>query len=367
MLRLPHIWHLKEYLIEDHQLRAPVEFKGILEMISALSSLVITNSKSLANYFNAKLPSLCAKYIYYSFSSAPQNIVVNKKIFSSSSNLKLLVLGQVQPGKGQDLAVTAVKKLINKNMPVELAIVGFSSRPSAFEKRIKNLAAECKNILIFKKIQNAWEAISQADVILIPSLSEAFGRVAIEAMQLAKPVIASDSGALPELVKNNYNGILFKKQSAVDLERAIETYLKDRRLIEKHGKRGLNFVEKNFIGERFIHQFNQFATKVIDDYKANYSDNILKFLLSITVPSNEQRIMLAQYSLLVEKINIMTHERIQINQKYNEIFEENNKLQKINTDLLAFRSKVLSGKIWKIMNVYFDLRDRMIGILTLKK
>lgn len=47
-----------------------------------------------------------------------------------------------------------------------------------------------------------------ADIVVIPSRSEPFGIVALEAMAAGKPLIVSDRGALPELVKHIYNGLV---------------------------------------------------------------------------------------------------------------------------------------------------------------
>ena len=48
-----------------------------------------------------------------------------------------------------------------------------------------------------------------SDVVIIPSRWEGFGLVAIEAMKYSKPLIVSNRGALPEIVKNGINGFIF--------------------------------------------------------------------------------------------------------------------------------------------------------------
>ena len=52
------------------------------------------------------------------------------------------------------------------------------------------------------------EAMKDCYVFVLPSLSEGFGRVLIEAMALSKPVIASNVGGIPEIVKDGENGFL---------------------------------------------------------------------------------------------------------------------------------------------------------------
>ena len=84
---------------------------------------------------------------------------------------------------------------------------------------------------IFIKIDAMYIKIGEyyqsCDGVIMPSRWEAFGLVAVEAMKYKKPVIVSDCGALPELVKDGYNGYVFKMDDEDSLKLIIDKLEKD--------------------------------------------------------------------------------------------------------------------------------------------
>ena len=86
------------------------------------------------------------------------------------------------------------------------------------------------------------ELYKQADVVVFPSLwPEPFGRIPMEAGALGVPVIASDIGAIPEIVPDKK--LLFKAGDAADLRRALDYALKKKpqftSFIEEHYSEGV--------------------------------------------------------------------------------------------------------------------------------
>lgn len=69
--------------------------------------------------------------------------------------------------------------------------------------------------------------IDDASVLVLPSRSEGFGRIIVEAMARGRPVIASDAGAIPELVDDGTTGILVPVGDAAGLAHALTTLLND--------------------------------------------------------------------------------------------------------------------------------------------
>lgn len=84
----------------------------------------------------------------------------------------------------------------------------------------------------------------QCDAVIMPSRWEGFGLVAIEAMRNKKAVIASDRGALPELVKDGYNGYIFK----LNQDDLLANLLKglDKHELAQLGKNGYLYYKENF-------------------------------------------------------------------------------------------------------------------------
>lgn len=79
--------------------------------------------------------------------------------------------------------------------------------------------------------------LSRCDVLLCPSQwEEPFGRVVLDAYKNAMPVIASNRGALPDLVKHNETGIIVESGNISQLKNAMKRYIQDPELVWRHSK-----------------------------------------------------------------------------------------------------------------------------------
>jgi glycosyltransferase involved in cell wall biosynthesis len=76
-------------------------------------------------------------------------------------------------------------------------------------------------------------ALDAATVLVLPSRSEGLPRVAIEAMARGRPVVGSDAGGIPDIVRNDANGLLVRPGDPAALASALERVLTDRGLAER--------------------------------------------------------------------------------------------------------------------------------------
>jgi glycosyltransferase involved in cell wall biosynthesis len=81
---------------------------------------------------------------------------------------------------------------------------------------------------------------------------EPFGIAALEAMSFGKPVIASNTGGLPEIVRSGENGILVEPGDHLALARAITTLYRDQGEILRMGKNAARLLRQNFDSEIVI-------------------------------------------------------------------------------------------------------------------
>jgi len=84
-----------------------------------------------------------------------------------------------------------------------------------------------------------------SDVFILPSKYEGLGLVLLEAMSSKTPIIASNSSAIPELIKNNYNGFLFKEGDYKDLAKKMK-YIENKNLRKKFSRNSVKFLNNNF-------------------------------------------------------------------------------------------------------------------------
>ena len=139
--------------------------------------------------------------------------------------------GRLTREKGIHLLIEALKNL--KSLDWQLMMDSFDSYASDYNKEISTLLSEAGLLsrVVFIK-PNHFEIagyMSAADIVVVPSISvpnwkEQYGRVAAEAMACGKEVIASDSGALPELLGGH--GYLFKEGNVQSLQELLASRLK---------------------------------------------------------------------------------------------------------------------------------------------
>jgi glycosyltransferase involved in cell wall biosynthesis len=154
----------------------------------------------------------------------------------------MLTVSRLVPWKGSAIAIKAMPKILAKIPNCELRIIG--SGTSEFEKKLKDLSKSQgveKNIVFLGKIPHDKLPgyYASCDLFLQPSLYEPFGITVIEALACNKPVIASDTGGLPELIKNGVNGYIAKANSSKSLVEKI--------ILAKRNMRKFNTNKKSFV------------------------------------------------------------------------------------------------------------------------
>ena len=90
------------------------------------------------------------------------------------------------------------------------------------------------------------ELLAAFDVLVLPSLEEAFGRVVIEAMACAKPVVATRGGGLPEIIRDKETGLLVPVKDPQAIAGAVLQLLADKALARQMGLSGRKRAEEMF-------------------------------------------------------------------------------------------------------------------------
>ncbi|MBS7614117.1 glycosyltransferase family 4 protein, partial [Candidatus Bathyarchaeota archaeon] len=92
---------------------------------------------------------------------------------------------------------------------------------------------------------------AMSDIVVVPSLQEAFGLVVAEAMASGKPVIGTSVGGIPDQIIDGYNGFLVRPRDPSEIAEKISWLLKNPQDAKLMGLRGRKIVEEKFnINER---------------------------------------------------------------------------------------------------------------------
>lgn len=238
--RLPHVWFVREYGDIDHGHIFELGREKTLKDIYTLSALVVANSGTLAKHIKKYIneDKLTTLYTPFNLEYLRQKSLERaNNPFKKKTGLKLVITGKVAPSKGQAETAAAIGKLNSQGFDVELCVIGKPIEPADKEpllKAIKKYGIEDKVHLLGQQA-NPLSILKYADVGIMASQQEAFGRVTFEYMALGLPVVGSNSGATPELIEDGYNGYLYNQGSTVSLVEKLAMYAKDRDLVKKHG------------------------------------------------------------------------------------------------------------------------------------
>jgi glycosyltransferase involved in cell wall biosynthesis len=267
LLKIPHIWHAREFVYEDFNGQYDMGEKASMAIINCLSENIVCNSKAvekkLLSYKYWKKPT---KVVYNGFDFSGTEQIDPKKKYNqcigSGKEINLLIAGSINSGKGQEDAIRAVNILSKKGCLVNLLIAGIGNK-----KYIKYLKSISKKDLVSQRINflgyvDDIESLYQTSAItLICSRNEAFGRTAVESLAHGTPVIGTCRGGLPEIIQDNVTGLLYEHGNFLALSDRIEKLLLDRVLYERLTSCGQAYVYEHFNENRYINQIKTVLKK----------------------------------------------------------------------------------------------------------
>jgi glycosyltransferase involved in cell wall biosynthesis len=105
----------------------------------------------------------------------------------------------------------------------------------------------------------------EADLFVLPSLSEGLPLALLEAMAARKAVVASDVGGVRDVVLDGETGLLVPPGDPDRLSTAITTLLRDPARCAEMGKRGRARVEQHFSVQKMVAAYEQLYTRLLMD------------------------------------------------------------------------------------------------------
>ncbi len=149
------------------------------------------------------------------------------KDLKHNNKARVMFVGNLIKRKNVDLILDAKK--ISKT-DYELVIVGGGALLKSLQKRVKEENIE--DVTFMGSRSDVEDIIPTADVLVLPSLSESFGLVLIEALACSVPVIGSDVGGIREIITDDV-GLRIDPHNPESLSKAIDRLLTDENLYEK--------------------------------------------------------------------------------------------------------------------------------------
>jgi glycosyltransferase involved in cell wall biosynthesis len=169
----------------------------------------------------------------------------------------ILLPGRLTTWKGQETFIEALS-LVNKELGYDsfyAVILGSDQGRDVYKKKIVRLAEQYRltnQLKFIKHCKNMPIAYKVSDLIVSASIEpESFGRVAVEAQSMEKPILASNIGGSNETIENNKTGFLFEAGNPVSLSNKIlKIFNLDESTLKSIGNEGRKNIIKKFNVEK---------------------------------------------------------------------------------------------------------------------
>ncbi|MEC0090686.1 glycosyltransferase [Paenibacillus macquariensis] len=243
-------------------------FAGVERLLSLRTDFIINISKhEYQMSMNYGLPSKKSVVVYNGVSDAPPS---NEFPFDvPKDRINLLYVGRFDRQKGFDLLLEVFNE--NPFADVNLYLVGDTVLKD-FEYTYPSNAVKI-GWVDNSEIDRYMKA---CDAVIVPSRWEGFGIVAIEALRNKKPVIASNRGALPEIIQHEVNGYIFDFDNKVELVNIIQGLSKDK--LEWMGEIGEKIFYEKFHSDKMNQQIVRLYEDGLKKQGGRYSITIKKYV-----------------------------------------------------------------------------------------
>jgi len=163
----------------------------------------------------------------------------------SDGQITLGVVSRLERIKGMDLVVPAFAKLKKQYTDIQLLVVGDGSQRSIMQEQAIELGVNDSVEWMGRQEQPCLQSLyDRIDILLMPSRSEGFGLTAIEGMARGCVVVASDTGGLPEVVKDGETGLLHQVEDVEDMTVKIQSLLESRMRIIQLSRNSVSYVSQ---------------------------------------------------------------------------------------------------------------------------
>ncbi|MDF1590718.1 MAG: glycosyltransferase family 4 protein [Desulfobacterales bacterium] len=190
---------------------------------------------------------------------------LTKQLGWSDKSLVVGTIGWLLPIKGPDVLFEAMMHIWEKKINALLVYVGKGELEPKLKAEAFSRGVEDRVVFLGWR-SDVDDIVQLFDVFVLPSLNEGMGRVLVEAMAAAKPVVASDVGGIPDLVRHKQNGFLVNPGDSKGLAYYIEKLLADRQLRIQMGGRGQE-LSQHYSVRNMVAKIDALYFSLLQDYR----------------------------------------------------------------------------------------------------
>lgn len=258
---LPHIWHLREFGDQDFNLYSCLGSK-YEKWIYKKAKFFIAISSAIKERFKQVIDENKINLIYNGVLPLGENYSSDH----NSKQIRFCIVGRVEENKNQLEALHAINELRKKNIEgFKLYIIGKEDAiyVSLLRDYIQQNNLEDYCVLMGVRY-DVPDLLKTMDVGLMLSTCEAFGRVTVEYMMQNLAVIVTNTGANPEIVNNNVDGLVYELGDSHMLAECMRRLIIDRELLINLAQNGQHKALNKFQSSQNSDNVYALYTKVVE-------------------------------------------------------------------------------------------------------
>lgn len=273
-----------------------------LQLHWRFNDFVIANSQATERYhrrFNL-VPAQRIRTVYcfvdgqrFEATGERDRLQIRRELEYKGNEYLLGVVGEVIPRKGQWYLAQALPELTRRIPELRVLLVGRYHRSERYVQQMRRLQVGSG---LYRKVRwlgrrtNVHQYMAAFDQLLVTSIEEPFGLVAVEGQLSGTPVIATRTGGLPEIVQDGRNGLLIPPRSPEAIVAAVERLYQDRQLAAALVQAGREDAQRRF-------DPRDLTTGVIDVYQEVLQRKADRLGLRLGLPATDAALELSPPTL----------------------------------------------------------------------
>jgi glycosyltransferase involved in cell wall biosynthesis len=253
---VPVVWHVRDRIAPDYLPRIAV--RGFRALSRVLPDRLIANSNATLSTLLKQLPDsgtvADSERRFRSRCHVVHDGVPARDLPSplpERKNTVVGIVGRISPWKGQDIFLRAAAIVRERHPETTFLVVGSPLfGEDAHERRLRELCCDlslASSVQFTGFVADVNAVIDKLDILVHAStLPEPFGQVIIEGMVAGKPVVASDGGGVPEIVRHELTGLLVPMRDIAAMAEAIVRLIESPATRLEMGANGRRVVEEHF-------------------------------------------------------------------------------------------------------------------------
>jgi glycosyltransferase involved in cell wall biosynthesis len=265
LARRPFLWHMQDFWLSEAKPRRLWADNLLKKVLCQSAKQVIANSYAVAQTLPCSVKTAVR---YYGIELDHFDPSLDGRPFREQYHIPFDVplvgmVGRLRPWKGQTHFLHMAAQVKQQRPEARFVIVGganFDIENDAYPQQLEALAHElgiAEQVIFTGMLEDVRPSLAAMDIFVHPGEPEPFGLVNVEAMAMAKPVVAFGHGALPEIVEDGKTGLLVSPGDIPALATAIISLLDNEERRQFLGHNGRTRAETHFTIQRAIQEFEE--------------------------------------------------------------------------------------------------------------